>query len=398
MAATSGLVGACSKDRGAPSAQGVEPTANCGGTTDAARPEGQTGFPSAIAGKDADAFMLHDPGAPNAEPKREFMSASVVTAYSRFFVRNNLPVHTVTDGEGFAISVEGVTRPGMVTVAELRRLPWVVVPAVLQCSGNGRAYFPDKSPGAPWAVGAAGLAFWAGVPVSVLAERFGGPAPETRFLTISGAERDTADKARVERSIPIAKGMQDALLALEMNGEPLRPAHGAPVRLVVPGYYGINWVKYPRRLAFTTAESDAPIMTTTYRVAPLGGMESADQETCWAMNVKSWIIAPLNARPFPAGPISVRGVAFAGERAVRQVEVTTDSGRTWAAVRLVDPDLGHGAWRQFEFTFEATPGNHTLASRASDAAGNTQPELSKANLRGHRANGWRGPAVDVVVS
>jgi sulfite oxidase len=139
-------------------------------------------------------------------------------------------------------------------------------------------------------------------------------------------------------------------------------------------------------------------MTTTYRIAPLGGTESADQETCWAMNVKSWIITRLNATKFLTGLISLRGAAFAGEQAVRQVEVTTDSGRTWAPARLLDPDLGRGAWRQFEFTFAATPGNHTLASRATDEAGNTQPEQGGANLRGHRANGWRGPAIDVVVS
>ena len=351
-----------------------------------------------LSGKDAAAFVFHDGEALQAELKRPFMDESSITPSARFFVRNHLTPPQNPDVDTFAIAIDGVARPGRITVAELKRMPRVVIPAVLQCAGNGRGYFPNKQSGAPWEVGAAGLGLWGGVLLSEVAARFGGPVPGMRFLTTTGSEQAPAER-RVERSIPIDKAMRDVLLAFELGGRPVPVAHGGPVRLIVPGYYAINSVKYPSRVAFTAEESTAPIMVADYRISPVDA-EAGDpsEPTCWAMNVKSWITTPLGDRTLVPGLITVVGVAFAGENTIQRVEVTTDGGASWNDAALVGPDLGPAAWRQFSFTFDAAAGSYTLASRATDTAGNIQPENLVPNLKGYQANGWREPAVAVRVA
>jgi DMSO/TMAO reductase YedYZ molybdopterin-dependent catalytic subunit len=193
--------------------------------------------------------------------------------------------------------------------------------------------------------------------------------------------------------------MRDVLLAFELNGQPLPVVHGGPVRLIVPGYYAINSVKYPSRVAFTDEESTAAIMTTDYRISPIdAGAGHPCEPTCWAMNVKSWVTAPHDNSQLSPGLLTVVGVAFAGENPVQRVEVTTDGGASWNDAALIGPDLGPAAWRQFSYTFDAAPGSYTLASRATDAAGNTQPENLVPNLKGYQANGWREPAVHIHIA
>ncbi|MGH8906243.1 MAG: sulfite oxidase [Egibacteraceae bacterium] len=349
-------------------------------------------------GKDAAAFVVHDADVPQTELKRAFMGASLVTPYPLFFVRNHLVAPPPHDGDAFTIVIGGVARPDQITVAQLKRMPRVVSAAVLQCAGNGRAYFPNEQSGAPWRLGAAGLGLWGGVLLSEVAARFGGPAPGMRFLTATGSEQ-TAPQRRVERSIPIEKAMRDVLLAFELNGQPLPAVHGGPVRLIVPGYYAINSVKYPRRVAFTAEESSAPIMAADYRISPVDA-EAGDRSepTCWAMNVKSWVTKPSGDNGLSPGIMTVAGVAFAGENAVQRVEVTTDGGASWRDASLVGPDLGPAAWRRFSYTFDAASGHYTLASRATDTAGNVQPECLTPNLKGYQANGWREPAVTIQVA
>jgi DMSO/TMAO reductase YedYZ molybdopterin-dependent catalytic subunit len=351
-----------------------------------------------LSGKDNAAFIFHDGDAFQVELKRAFIDASLVTPYPRFFVRNHLVPPPVHNPDAFTIAIEGVTTPGLITVAELKRMPRVVSPAVLQCAGNGRGYFPNNPSGAPWKLGAAGLGVWGGVLLSEVAARFGGPADGMNFLTATGSEK-TVPESRVERSIPIEKAMRDVLLAFELHGQPLPVAHGGPVRLIVPGYYAINSVKYPSRVAFTAEQSSAPIMATDYRIAPVdaeGGDPS--EPTCWAMNVKSWITAPLGDSQLSPGRMTVVGVTFAGENLIQRVEVTTDGGLSWNDAALVGPDLGSAAWRQFSYMFDAAPGSYTLASRATDTVGNAQPEEVVPNLKGYQANGWREPAVTIQVA
>eukprot|EP01034_Spumella_vulgaris_P008489 gene8489-10799_t len=181
------------------------------------------------------------------------------------------------------------------TLAELKTLGVETVATVLQCSGNGRGVFPSKPSGTPWSVGAAGCVVWSGVPLRNVVAALGGLADGAAYLTGTGGEKlpEGADPLTVlvERSVPV-KAMDDALLAWEMNGEPLSLAHGGPLRLVVPGYQGVNNIKYVKRVAFTSAQSQARIMSHGYRMSPPGSKASPDQPSVWEMGVKSWINGP----------------------------------------------------------------------------------------------------------
>ena len=353
-------------------------------------------------GKDPDDFIQHS--SLTFETRREAFGTSGIVPYERLFVRNNLPTPDasfVADRDSWRLEVDGVRNPRTLTLRELKTLGVETVAAVLQCSGNGRIFFPHDASGSQWGVGAAGCVIWSGVPVRALAEALGGVVAGARFATGSGGEVIPAglsrDDVAVERSIPLEKGLEDALLAWEMNGEPLPLVHGGPLRLVVPGYFGINQVKYVQRLAFTPEESDVAIMRTGYRFRPIGQDGDPSQPSMWEMRVKSWINHPFGSGDVRAGPVVVHGVAFGGTRPVRRVELSLDGGRSWREAPLVGPDLGPYAWRQFALQVTLRPGSYLLASRATDVAGNTQPEARIENHRAYGNTSWRDHAVALTV-
>ena len=255
------------------------------------------------------------------ETKRSAFGTSVVTPAEQLYVRNNLPppdASIVANRDAWSVAIEGVRNPRVLTVADLKTMGVETVATVLQCSGNGRSYFPSKPSGTPWTVGAAGCVIWSGVPVRYVAEALGGVAPGMRYLTGTGGEKipDGVDplSVMVERSMSIA-AMTDALLAWEMNGAPLSLAHGGPLRLVVPGYNGVNNVKYVKRVAFTEAESQAKIMSTGYRMTALGQQSKTTDPSIQELNVKSFVTAPSgDARFAPARSTSPASPSAAARR------------------------------------------------------------------------------------
>jgi sulfite dehydrogenase len=197
--------------------------------------------------------------------------------------------------------------------------------------------------------------------------------------------------------VPIA-AMKDALLAWEMNGAPVPLAHGGPLRIVVPGYTGVNSVKYVKQLAFTASETEAAIQKTGYRLSPPGQKGDPSQPSVWEMSAKSWINSPApEAGPVRAGQIQIKGVAFGGMSSVRRVDVSTDGGSTWHEARFIGADLGPYAWRQFVLPVKLAPGTYTLASRATDAKGNVQVENRLDNTAGYINSSWRDHALQVTV-
>lgn len=342
------------------------------------------------AGKDPGDFLVHDQDPPNAELRRGRAPGSPLTPYAAFFVRNKVAARGHVD-RGQALAVDGVVHPRPLLLSDLAALPQATAVAALQCAGNGRAYFDHAPEGVPWRSGAVALGAWRGPLMRDVAGLLGGPVAGARYLTATGSE-PSSERDRVERSVPLDKALADCLLALDLNGAPLPAAHGGPFRLVVPGWFAVNWVKYPRLLAFTADQSDAEIMSTDYRIAPVGRPYSPDQPTCWAMPVTSWITSPSDEAP-TAGPVQVAGVALGGEHRVQRVEVTADAGATWADAELLDADLPPTAWRRFALTMPLATGTWLLASRATDAAGRIQPQHTTPNAGGYAANGWRGPAV-----
>lgn len=359
-------------------------------------------LPAYAGWKTPDALIVHSTS--TLETRRSAFGTSVITPSNQLYVRNNLPAPDAAildNRDAWTVSVEGVKSPRTLTLAELKTLGVETVATVLQCSGNGRGFFPSKPSGTPWQVGAAGCVVWSGVPLRNVVAALGGLADRAVYLTGTGGEKlpEGVDPLTVlvERSVPV-KALDDALLAWEMNGEPLSLAHGGPLRLVVPGYQGVNNIKYVKRVAFTGAQSQARIMTHGYRMAPLGGKTGPEQASVWEMGVKSWVNGPLSeGGAVKAGMVQVHGVAFGGVHAVKGVEVSLDGGKTWQAARFIGPDLGRFAWRQFVLPVRLEAGTYVLASRATDASGAVQPENREENLRGYNNTSWRDHAVNLTV-
>ena len=360
-------------------------------------------LPAYATWKDASTLIVHSSN--TMETRRAAFGTSVITPADQLYVRNNLPppdASVLNDRDAWVVSIEGVKNPRSITLGELKSMGLETVATVLQCSGNGRGFFPSKPSGTPWTVGAAGCVVWSGVPVRAVAEALGGVNAGLPFMTGTGGEKlpEGVDPKTVivERSLPI-KAAYDALLAWEMNGAPIPLAHGGPVRLIVPGYQGVNNIKYVKRVAFTATESDARIMSHGYRMSPPGTKADPSQPSVWEMGVKSWVNSPHpESGPLKAGTVSIHGVAFGGTQAVKRVEVSVDGGKTWREARLVGPDLGRFAWRQFALQLQLPAGQYTITSRATDAAGNVQPEGREENLGGYNNASWVDHAVKVTVA
>ena len=379
---------------------GAMAAAGLAGSGAVARAQESKPLPEYAAWKDAEALIVHSNN--TMETKRERIGTSGITPNDELYVRNNLPPPDGADADpdAWEVSFEGVADPRSITVAELKTMGLETVATVLQCSGNGRGLFDHEASGTAWTTGAAGSVLWSGVPVSLVAEALGGAAGGMKFMTSTGGETlpegvEPKDVV-VERSIPLEAAMDRAILAWEMNGEPIPLAHGGPLRVVIPGYYGINNVKYVKKVAFTEAETDAKIQASGYRVRPVGVDGAPDQPSMWEMKVKSWVTDPLTDAA--SGKVQIRGVAFGGVNAVESVEVTTDGGETWQAARFVGPDLGRYAWRPFVLAADLQPGTYTIASRATDSEGRVQEEVTEPNHRAYDYSGWRRLAVEVKVA
>ena len=374
------------------------------GGADSAAAKAVKGLPDYASWKDADSMIVHS--ANTIELKRTAFGNSVITPTDRLFVRNNVAPPTdekmISDPDSWTLEVSGVGKPRSFTVAELKNLGLASVPMVLQCSGNGRAWFPHKPSGTQWTVGAAGCVIFTGVPVKALLEAVGGIADGMVYMTSTGGEPIPegldANTIKVERSVPLS-AVEDAILAWEVNGEALPLAHGGPLRMIVPGYTGVNSIKYIKHLAFTKEQSAAKIQQSSYRMSPVGGKPSPSEPSIWELPVKSWITSPADPdAKVKAGKVLISGVALGGMTAAKTIEVSVNGGKDWQKAEFVGPDLGKYAWREFVFAADLAAGSHQLACRATNEAGDTQPEERIENNRGYINNSWRDHMVTVNVA
>lgn len=365
------------------------------------RPEAEADLPEGLSARH---FVIHGTRPLNLETRREAFGSAWITPIDRAFLRANLPLPPASileHPDAWELELSGVAKPGILSLASLRHLPLVTVAAVLQCSGNGRAYFPHKPSGSPWTVGAAANLVWTGVRVADVLRAMGGLLDRgAKYMTATGGEPIPpglkAEQVMVQRSIPLKKALRDAILAWDVNGAPLSLGHGGPLRLVVPGYYGVNFVKYIKSIEFSRQESQAKIQKSSYRVRPVGQKGGPQHPTMGAMNVKSFLTLPAD-KIIKAGKHQLVGVAFAGENAIKKVEVSVDGGNSWRRASLVGPDLGPFAWRQFALVVDLPPGKHRLCSRAVDVRGRRQPRERVDNHRGYGNNSWQDMALEVEV-
>jgi sulfite oxidase len=336
----------------------------------------------------------------NAEPPLALLRNSFVTPGELCYVRNHGDVPAV-DAGAYRLSVGGlVDRPRDLSLDDLREsFPKVTVAATLSCAGNRREQLLGVAPipgELPWRDGAIANAYWAGVALrDVLAAA--GVAPEGKHVSFEGL--DEADEGghavTFGGSIPLAKATRlETILAYEMNGETLPGVHGFPLRVVVPGYIGARSVKWLARITVDAEPSSNYYQARSYRLPPAG---STREEVDWAkaialgeVSVNSAICRPARDEIVPPGPVRVDGWAIAGAgRLVERVDVSTDGGATWIAADLENEgDLW--TWRFWSATLELEPGIWELVARASDSAGNTQPEDPRTtwNLKGYVNNAW----------
>ncbi|MBV9081388.1 MAG: sulfite oxidase [Acidobacteriaceae bacterium] len=308
-----------------------------------------------------------------------------------FFVRQHLPRPTV-DQASYRLTINGrVSKNLQLTVADLRKLPQYTVPATLECTGDGRGFFRPRVPGVQWMRGAIGNAEWSGPRVSDIL-KLAGADLNAPYLDANGADVGPAKTPDFIRSLRMDKMVHPAtLVALDMNHEPLPDLHGFPARLIVPGWDGTNWVKWLTTLSVASEPNKGFFMNPAYRfpkhaVAPGTPANPADLEIIESMPVKSYITAPTDNQQVPASPLTIRGIAWAGEKQIARVDVSTDAGRHWQRAELSGKNLPF-AWRLWTLNWTPPePGYYTLLSRATDSGRNVQPIVATWNPSGYLYN------------
>ncbi|WP_137291643.1 sulfite oxidase [Natronorubrum halophilum] len=326
--------------------------------------------------------------------------ANWLTPVEEHFVchRNDIPD---IDADAWTVSLTGHVE-GALSMADITdAYPTVAVAHTMECAGNGRGQHRPETGSVQWGFEAAANAFWTGAPVGSILRDHGVESAAGRWLTAIGGDPSDDDDI-FARSIPLAKALDDCLLAYEMNGEQLPREHGYPVRLIVPGWYGVNNVKWVEELrvmdtmvvdeSLERAGEHAFWQQDAYRIHPEGAAaetnETVETVDTWEQlegavehpytfdaNVMSVIGTPSGESPVPletTDAVDIRGVAWAGDDAVDRVEISTDGGETWNAAELFGPAYA-GSWRLFRYEWVAEPGEYVLLSRATDELGRRQP-------------------------
>jgi len=346
-------------------------------------------------------ILLTDRGVQLETPRSYFQSA--ITPNHAFYVRWHLDgIPNAVDLKKWRLQVEGnVAKPVAYSLADLiRKFSAETVAAVNQCSGNSRSRLEPRVAGGQWGNGAMGNARWTGVKLRELLRE---AAPKTGSLQVqfqgldTGAGPEGYGSHFFQKSLDMTDPvLDDCIVAYAMNGEPLPMLNGFPVRLVVPGYFATYWMKCLTWIRILDKTDDNFWMKTAYRIpdTPRGNTTPEDVKAGTVkmipinrMPVRSFPISPDGATKIPAGmPVQVRGIAFSGYGGVTKVDVSIDGLKTWQPARL-DEDLGRYSFRTWEFAWTPkAPGHYTLAVRASDSAGNTQPDNPVWNPGGYLWN------------
>ena len=346
------------------------------------------------------ALQMINPAPFNAEAPPEALSGEI-TPTGLHYVRSNfaVPQH---DG---VLDVGGaVERPLRLTLDDLRALPKVERAVTLECAGNGRLAMRPLPTGEPWGDFAVSTARWGGALLrDVLAQA--GPAADGVDVRFEGADHGayplrpilpetSRDDLTFVRALPLARAADPAaeiLIAYEMTGEPRGPDHGAPFRIVVPHWYAVASVKWLKRIDVLTVAYTGEFQTGHYMY------EWADRtpEPVDLMRVRARITEPAPAAVIAAGTCTVRGKAWSGTGPVTRVEVSLTGEGDWHEAQLQHP-RGLYHWQDWSFEWDATDvGRHTLRARATDAAGNVQPEVPPWNRLGYGNNAIEVMYVDV---
>jgi DMSO/TMAO reductase YedYZ molybdopterin-dependent catalytic subunit len=289
------------------------------------------------------------------------------------------------DAASWTLTIDGaVERPLTLSLEDIRSRPAVTMPVTMECAGNGRARLAPRPLGQPWLHEAIGTAEWTGTPLRGVLED-AGLKTGVVDLVFTGADRGYQGDVLqdYQRSLTVADATRsEVLLAYEMNGRPLEPQHGFPLRLLVPGWYGMTSVKWLRRIEALTQ----PFEGYQQAVAYFFQKDDDDPGTPVTRMMPRALMIPPGITEYPArrrfltpGPVMVRGRAWSGRAPVARVEFGVDG--SWQDAAL-EPAGGPFAWRGWSFAWNATPGEHDLSCRAFDEAGNEQPLAQPWNTQG----------------
>ena len=334
-----------------------------------------------------------------AETQAELLD-DAVTPTDKLFIRNNGQVPDAVDAKTWKLKVDGeVNTPLDLTLAELTsRFPSVTYQLMLECGGNGRSFFSPEARGNQWANGGAGCPMWTGVRLGDVLKAAGVKSSGIytghygKDPTLAGE----TDKPSISRGMPIAKAMEEhTLLAFKLNGQDLPLIHGAPLRLVVPGWPASLSTKWLTRIWVRDKEHDGPGMGGfSYRVprkpiVPGSKGDEKDMAILEAMPVRSVITFPADGTRLPAGTkkLDLRGHAWAGDSDIKSVDISTDYGTTWKTAK-VDAPKNKFAWQRFTASVDLpTTGYYEVWSKATDAKGATQPfQAANWNPQGYGGN------------
>jgi DMSO/TMAO reductase YedYZ molybdopterin-dependent catalytic subunit len=305
------------------------------------------------------------------------------------------------DHDAWRLTLGGaVARPLSLSLDELRSRPSITRRVTLECAGNGRARLSPRAISQPWLNHAIGTGSWTGVPLADLLDE-AGPQDEAVELVFTGADHGVEGGVAqdYQRSLTLDQARRDGVvLAYELNGAPLPPQHGAPVRLLVPGWYGMASVKWLRSIEAVTEPFDGYQQSTAYLWR--GSAEDAGTPMR-EIRVQSMLQPPgvpdfaTRRRFLAAGPTTLVGRAWSGRGPITDVEVSCDGGATWNDAQ-VEPAQDPHAWQRFTFAWDAPVGRHELCSRATDAAGRRQPLEPEWNLGGYGGNAVHRIDVEVT--
>jgi sulfane dehydrogenase subunit SoxC len=294
----------------------------------------------------------------------------------------------VVDAATWTLSIGGlVDRELELTLADLHARPAITQPVTLECAGNGRSSFDPRPTSQPWGLEAVGTGEWTGVPLRSILDEAGLDRRATEVV-FTGLDRgvDGGTEQQYERSLTVEEAMRDeVILAYALNGVALPPQHGFPLRLLVPGWYGMTSVKWLERITLVDEPFTGYQQAQAYRLR-----RQADEpgEPITRIEPRSLMAPPgvpefvSRERFLTAGPVVLEGRAWSGWGPIERVEVSADGGETWADAELGTAP-GPWAWRRWTFGWEATPGRHELCTRATDATGRRQPDGARWNLGGY---------------
>lgn len=298
----------------------------------------------------------------------------------------------LVDAESWRLEIGGaVERPLSLSLADLHRRADVDLVSTMECAGNGRALLEPRPISQPWLTEAVGTAHWVGVPLAALL-REATPTAGAVDVVFAGLDRGVEGdvEQRYERSLPLAEALDSgSILAYHMNGQALPPQHGFPLRLVVPGWYGMTNVKWLTEITVLEEPYVGYQVTNAYRIR---ASEEDEGRPVTRMRPRS-LMAPPGIPDFMTrervvdAPVRLEGRAWSGSSAVARVEVSDDDGASWHDAEL-ERDIDD-RWAWVRWTFDWRPsgtGPYTLCCRATDETGETQPLEPEWNLGGYENN------------